>query len=73
MNLNQFSLGFKLSLIFICIFSLLNLKRTNIKLSSLSEETVFKWFLEKQLLSFGVNGAVDVGSEVTHKNRTMNV
>ena len=70
MNLNQFSLGFKLSLI--CIFSLLNLKRTNIKLSSLSEETVFKWFLEKQLLSFGVNGAVDVGSEVTHKNRTMN-
>ena len=71
MNLNQFSLGFKLSLI--CIFSLLNLKRMNIKLSSLSEETVFKWFLEKQLLSFGVNRAVDVGSEVTHKNRTMNV
>ena len=29
--------------------------------------------LAKQLLSFGVNGAVDVDREVTHKNRTMDV
>ena len=34
---------------------------------------LFKMVFKKQLLSFGVNGAVDVGSEVTHKNRTTNV
>ena len=33
----------------------------------------FKMVLAKQLLSFGVNGEVDVDREVTHKNRTMNV
>ena len=44
-----------------------------ISLSSFSEETNLKSFLAKQLLSFGVNGAVDVDREVTHKKRTMNV
>ena len=45
----------------------------NISLSSLSEKKNLKSFLAKRLLSFGVNGAVDVDREVTHKKRTMNV
>ena len=69
--MTEFSIGFKFSLT--CIVNWLNLKWKNISLGSFSKETNFKSFLAKQLLSFGVNRALDVERKVTYKNPTMNV